>query len=128
MREEVLVISTIKVVGVLSCGYLLGLGFCTAIQAAEKPATPERMKPGLSAYRESDHVKPDEDTGQGIETIKGEVLRIKGQHFYVRRSDGKEMHLHTKPTTQMKRELKQGDRIEVKVDDQNNALSIRQAN
>jgi len=85
------------------------------------------MKPGLSGHRESDRIKPDEVTGRGIETIKREVLRIKGQHFYVRRSDGKEMHLHTKPTTEMKRELKKGDRIEVKVDDQNNALSIHQA-
>jgi len=120
------VISMLKVIGVLSCGCWLGLGFCTAMQAAEMPSTPERMKPGLSGHRESDRLKPDQDTGQGIETIKGEVLRIKGQHFYVRQSDGKEMHLHTKPTTQMKRELKKGDRIEVRVDDQNHALSIHQ--
>jgi len=121
------VISTSKVVGVLSCGCLLGLGFCTAMHAAEQPSTSERVKPSHSAHRGHDHLKPDVDTGQGIETIKGEVLRIKGQHFYVRQTNGKEMHLHTKPTTQMKRDLKKGDRIEVKVDDQNNALSIRQA-
>jgi hypothetical protein len=42
----------------------------------------------ISAPGESDRIEPDEDTGQGIETIKGEVLRIKGQHFYVRGSDG----------------------------------------
>jgi hypothetical protein len=110
-REEAVVISKLKVIGVLSC--VLGVGFGTATQAAEKHSAPENMKPGLSA--------------QGIETIKGEVVRIKGQHFYLRQSDGKEMHLHAKPTTEMKRELKKGDRIEVQVDDQNNALSIRQA-
>jgi hypothetical protein len=55
------------------------------------------------------------------------VVRVKGQHFYIRQSDGKERHLHAKPTTEMKRELKTGDRIEVQVDDQNNAVSIRQA-
>ena len=119
-------ISILKVVGVLSCGCLLGLGFYTAMLAAEQPSAPERMKPGLSAHGESARITSDEDTGQGIETIKGEVLRIKGQHFYLRRSDGKEMHLHTKPTTEMKRELKKGDRIVVKVDDQSNALSILQ--
>ena len=64
---------------------------------------------------------------QGSDTIKGEVLRIKGEHFYVRRSDGKEVHLHTKPTTQMMGEFKKGDRIEAKVNDQNHMLSIRQA-
>jgi hypothetical protein len=118
-------ISIFKVVGILSSGCLLGLGFCTAMQAAENPSAAESRKPGLSAHEESDHVHSDKDTGQGIETVKGEVLRIKGQHFYLRRSNGKEVHLHAKPTTQMKRELKKGDRIEVKFDDQNNALTIR---
>jgi len=116
-----------KIVGVLSCGFVLGLGLSTVTQAAEKSLAAERMKPDASADRKADLVKPDEDTVQGINTIKGEVLRIKGEHFYVRRSDGKEMHLHTKPTTQMMGEFKKGDHIEAKVTDQNNALSIRQA-
>jgi len=116
-----------KVVAVLSCGLVLGLGLSPATQAAEKPPAAERMKPDPSADRKADLVKPDEDTVQGINTIKGEVLRIKGEHFYVRRSDGQEMHLHTKPTTQMMGEFKQGDRIEAKVNDQNHVLSIRSA-
>jgi hypothetical protein len=120
-------VSIPKVVGVLSCGCLLGLGLSTDMQAAEKPPAAERMKPDASADRKADLVKPDEDTVQGINTIKGEVLRIKGEHFYVRRSDGKEVHLHTKPTTQMMGEFKKGDRIEAKVNDQGNVLSIRQA-
>jgi hypothetical protein len=97
-----------KVLGVLSYGCLLGLGLSPAAQATVRPPAAE-------------------DTVQGMDTIKGEVLRIKGEHFYVRRSDGKEMHLHTKPTTPLMGEFKKGDRIEAKVDDQNNALSIRQA-
>ena len=72
-------------------------------------------------------MKADEDTLQSINTIKGEVLRIKGEHFYVRRSDAKEVHLHIKPTTQMMGEFKKGDRIEAKVNDQNHVLSIRSA-
>jgi Cu/Ag efflux protein CusF len=123
-------VSIPKIVGVLSCGFVLGLGLSTVTQAAEKSLAAERMKPVPSADRKGsppDLEKPDEDTVQGINTIKGEVLRIKGEHFYVRRSDGKEMHLHTKPTTQMMGEFKKGDHIEAKVTDQNNALSIRQA-
>ena len=120
-------VSIPKIVGVLSCGFVLGLGLSTVTQAAEKSLAAERMKPDASADRKADLVKPDEDTVQGINTIKGEVLRIKGEHFYVRRSDGKEVHLHTKPTTQMTGELKKGDHIEAKVNDQNDALSIRQA-
>ena len=122
-------VSIPKVVGVLSCGCLLGLGLSTVMQAAEKPPAAESMKHDPSADRKGglpDLVKPDEDTVQGINTIKGEVLRIKGEHFYVRRSNGKEVHLHTKPTTQMMGEFKKGDQIEAKVNDQNHVLSIRQ--
>jgi hypothetical protein len=119
-------VSIRNVVVVLAGGCLLSLGLSTAIQATEKPPAAEKMNPALSVERDGDHVKPDEDTVQGINTIKGEVLRIKGEHVYVRQSDGKEMHLHTKPTTQMTAEFKKGDRIEAKVNDQNDALSIRQ--
>jgi hypothetical protein len=130
LTEETPMVSIPKIVGVLSCGFVLGLGLSTVTQAAEKSLAAERMKPVPSADRKGsppDLEKPDEDTVQGINTIKGEVLRIKGEHFYVRRSDGKEVHLHTKPTTQMTGEFKKGDRIEAKVNDQNDALSIRQA-
>ena len=123
-------VSISKIVGVLLCGFVLGLGLSTVPQAAEKPPAAERMKPAPSADRKNsppDLEKPAEDTLQGINILKGEVLRIKGEHFYVRRSDGKEMHLHTKPTTQMTGEFKKGDRIEAKVNDQNDALSIRSA-
>ena len=123
-------VSIPKIVGVVSCGCLLGLSLSTVTQAAEIPPAAERMKPAPSADRKGsppDLEKPDEDTLQGINTLKDEVLRIKGEHFYVRRSDGKEVHLHTKPTTQMTGEFKQGDRIEAKVNDQNDALSIRSA-
>ena len=104
-------ISKLNVIWVLSC--VLGIGVGTALQAAEQPSAPESLTPGLSAH--------------GLETIEGEVVRMKGQHVYIRQSDGKEAHVHAnKPTSEMKRELREGDRIEVQVDDQNNAVSIRQ--
>ena len=37
-------VSIPKVVGVMSCGFLLGLSLSTAAQAAEKPAAAARMK------------------------------------------------------------------------------------
>jgi len=123
-------VSITKIVGVLSCGFVLCLSLSTAAQAAEQPPAAERMTPDPSADRKgspADLVKADEDTLQGINTIKGKVLRIKGEHVYVRRSDGKEVHLHTKPTTQMMGEFKKGDRIEAKVNEQDHVLSIRQA-
>ena len=41
--------------------------------------------------------------------------------------DGKEVRLHTDNTTQRVGEIKKGDRIEAKVNEQNHALVIRQA-
>lgn len=114
-----------NVIAVLSCW--LTLGVCMATQAADMPLAPERteLSPPAHTAMEGDGVKREDDTKHGIKTIKGEVFRVKGQHFYVRQSDGKEMHLHAKPTTQMKGELKKGDRIEVEMDDEDNALLIR---
>jgi len=114
-------VSIPKIIGVISCSVVLSLSLSNAAQARMSPGPCADMNRGQPTL-----LKCDEESLRGIETIKGEVLRIKGQHFYVRRSDGKEMHLHTKPTTEMKRELKKGDRIEVQIDDQNNAVSIRQ--
>jgi Cu/Ag efflux protein CusF len=98
--------SVSKVVGALSCVCFLGLGLSTPMHAAEKQSAAK-------------------DTVQDIETIKGEVLRMKGEHVYVKSSDGKEMHLHIKPTTQLMGEIKKGNHVEVKVDDQHNALSVQ---
>jgi hypothetical protein len=120
-------VSTSRFISGLAGGCLLGLGLSIATQAAETPPAAERMNPDASADRKADLEKPDEDTLQGINTLKGEVLRIKGEHIYVRRSDGKKVHLHTKPTTQMTGKFMKGDRIEAKVNDQNDVVSIHQA-
>ena len=64
---------------------------------------------------------------EGGKTIKGEVLRVEGENYFIKGKDGKEVRLHTDKTTQKIGEIKQGDRIEVKVNDQNHALSMRSA-
>ena len=58
---------------------LVGLGLSNATQAAETPPAAERMNPDASADRKADLVKCDEETLQGINTVKGEVLRIDGR-------------------------------------------------
>lgn len=111
-----------KVVGIVSCGFLLCLGL--SVNAA---SAAERMKPDPSADRKGSLpglVKSDEETLQGISTIKGEVLRIEGENYFVQRFDGKEVSLHTDQTTQKTGNIQQGDRIEAKVNDVNHALSI----
>jgi hypothetical protein len=60
-------------------------------------------------------------------TITGELLRVEYGDYFVKGQDGKEVRLTTDKTTQMMGQLKKGDRIEAKVNEQNHALLIRQA-
>ena len=62
---------------------------------------------------------------QRVEAIKGEVLRIEGDTYFVKAEDGKEVRLHTDDTTHKTGDINQGDRIEAQMNDQNYALSIR---
>ena len=99
-------ITMLKVVSVLSCGLLLCLGLSTAAHAGEADET------GASRLERA-------------KTIKGDLVRIEYGDYVVKEKDGKEVRLTTDKMTQMMGQLKKGDRIEAKVNDQNHALSIR---
>jgi hypothetical protein len=58
-------------------------------------------------------------------TIKGDVMRVEYAYYVVKEKDGREMRLHADKTTQMMGQLKQGDRVEAEVTDQNHALRMR---
>ncbi len=62
---------------------------------------------------------------QRVQAIKGEVLRVDGENYFVKAEGGDEVRMHTDDTTQKTGDINQGDRIEAQVDDQNHALSIR---
>ena len=64
---------------------------------------------------------------QRVQAIKGEVLRIEGDQYFVKGETGKEVRLHTDDTTQKTGDIHHGDRIEAQMNDQNHALSIRSA-
>ena len=126
-------VSISKLVGVLSCGFLLCLGLSHATEgdyaasaADEKKADQsDRRQGGQEAGEEqmSDEMKGGQS--QGGKTIKGEVLRVEGANYFVKGQDGKEVRLHTDSTTQMMTGIiGKGDRIEAKVNDQSHALSI----
>ena len=80
-----------KVMVILSCWSLLTLGFCIAAQAADKPLARERSILNVPAHTTmaSDRIQREDDTREGIKTIEGQVFRLKGQHVYVRKSDGR---------------------------------------
>ena len=128
-------VSLPKVVGVLSCGFLLCLGLSNAAQAEHAPAPSDVMKTDAQSDRQGfqsdDDKQMDDEMGsnrvKGVKTIKGELSRVKDGNYFVKVKDGKEVRLHTDKTTQMMGEIKKGDRIEAKVNDQNHALLIRSA-
>jgi uncharacterized membrane protein YcgQ (UPF0703/DUF1980 family) len=126
-----------KVVGVLSCGLLLCLGLSNAAQAEHAPAPSDLMK--TDSITDQQGFQSDDDKQKNVndakrsnradggKTIKGELSRVKDGNYFVKVKDGKEVGLHTDKTTQMMGEIKKGDRIEAKVNEQNHALSIRSA-
>jgi hypothetical protein len=90
------------------------------------------MEPDRCADRKGGQpnlVKCDEETRQGIETIKGEVLRFEGDTVVVEQFDGTVADLHIDQTTRMGSFIGRGDRVEAKVNevkDEKHLLSIRQ--
>ena len=58
-------------------------------------------------------------------TIMGDVTRVEYAYYFVKEKDGTEVRLHADKTTLMMGQLKQGDRVEAEVTDQNHALRMR---
>jgi hypothetical protein len=100
-------VSMSKVVGALSCGFVLCLGLSNAAHAGQAD------EPGASRLEQA-------------KVIKGDLLRVEYGEYFVKGQDGKEVRLTIDKTTQMMGQIKKGDRIEAKVNDQNHALSIRE--
>ena len=128
-------VSIAKVVGALSCGFLLCVGLSQVAQAGNAVPTTDEMKADQSDRRQggqesgekqmSDEMKGDQ--AKDGKMIQGEVLRVEGDNYFVKGHDGKEVRMHIDKTTQKIGSFKQGDRIEAKVNDKNHALSIRSA-
>ena len=120
-------ISIPKIVGVLSCGALLCLGLSTAAQAGNAAAAADEMKADQSDRRQAGQEVRDQQLkdptkgaqSKGGSTIRGEVLRVEGDNYFIRQGDGKEVRLHTDTNTQILRTIRQGDQIEAKVTNHN---------
>lgn len=108
---------------VLSCGLLL----CASYAASGT----DEMKAGQSVSRDAGatvhRMKSEEGIRKGVQTIRGEVVRIEHDNFFVKQYDGKEVAFHIDEMTQMTGNIGQGEQIEAKVNAQNHALSIRAA-
>jgi hypothetical protein len=104
-----------KVVGVLSCGFLLSVG--------------------LSVWAQAQDMKTDQSEGRGeqvdqkrVHYVRGSVVRVEYGGYVVKQKDGTEVILTTDNRTQIMGQIKKGDRIEAKVNDKNHALLISPLN
>ena len=97
-------VSIPKVVSVLSCGVLLCLGLSQAAHAVDEE--------GANRLAQA-------------KVIKGDLVRIDYGDYIVKEKDGNEVTVHVSKKTQTMGQIKKGDRVEAKVDNQNNALMIR---
>jgi len=119
-------VSIPKIIGVMSCSFVLCLSLSNVTQAAD------RMEVDPCADRkgsEATLVKCNEEARQGIHTIKGEVLRVDGNDYLVERYDGKEVSLRVDSATEKSGTIGRGDRIEAKVrevNEEKRVLSLRQ--
>ena len=121
-------VSIPKIISILSCGVLLGLGLTgNAASAADKmEAAQSSAGLGGQAGLESEEgqLKGAIIVKRG-ETIQGEVLRVEDVNYFVKGQDSQEVRMQTDPTVQKIGNIRQGDRIEATVRDQNHVLSIR---
>jgi hypothetical protein len=101
-----------KIVGGVLCSVLLCLGLSNAASAADD------MKPGGQTDQKDMTVQ------KQSHTIQGNVVRVEYGEYLVKDKNGQEVRLHTDKTTQMMGQIKKGDRVVAKVNDQNHALSI----
>lgn len=89
------------------------------------PAHAEDMKAG-QPERNSGYAEQQDRTmqTQGGTIIQGNVVRVEGDTYFVRGRDGKEISLQADTTTMKTSTIKPGARVEVKIDENNHALSM----
>ena len=106
-------VSLPKVIGALSCGVVLCLSLADASQAFRLDPCASR-KGGLPNL-----LQCSEEQRQGIQTIKGEVLRVDGETLVVERSNGQEVQLPVTAALRNGQVFERGDWIEAKLGEVN---------
>ena len=125
--------SILQMSAVISCAILLGLGLPTDSRAGNMSATA-----GDQSDRRQGNPDPGEQQSAGMtqndqlqrgKTIKGEVVRVDGDMWFIKDERGKEIQLHVDQTTRrspQKADDKnmKGVFVEAMINDQNHAMSI----
>jgi hypothetical protein len=115
----------LKAITALLCGCVLSLGVPHAALAINNLTKElEQQEADERADRLSGAVEQEEATPDGVNTLRGEVLRIKRGNYLIRKYTGDVIHLHLNEKTLMTIPVRAGDRIEAKVNDQGQVLQI----
>ena len=118
LTEEVPMVSISKVVGVLSCGFLLCLGLSNVASSADKLNTGQSDKTMFTVS--------DKDNFEAGREVKGEVVRVEGENYSVREDSGNVVKIHVDATTEKKSKLmpKPGDHVMAKVNAKGHAITF----
>jgi hypothetical protein len=111
-------VSIPKIVGVMSCSFVLCLGLSNVVSSADKLNTGPSDK---TIFTVSD--KDDFEAGK---VVKGEVVRVEGQNYSVRDDSGNVTQMHVDETTQTRANIKAkpGDHVIAKVNAKGHAISF----
>lgn len=111
-------VSIPKIVGVLSCSFLLWLGLSTVAFSADQFNT------GYSSGKI--WTVDDKDRFVAGKEVKGEIVKIDGEHYVVREASGAEVRMHVDAKTEKRSNMlpKVGEHVLAKVDAKGHALSF----
>lgn len=93
-----------RLTGLIMFAAILSLGMAIPTYAANEPAT------------------------AGPQSIKGDILKIEGEHYTVQDMAGHDVRVHVDKTTKMDGLIKTGDNVEVQVTDKGHAFSMKHTN
>lgn len=126
ITKEVIMVSILKAIGVISCGFVLCLSVPNTTLAINNFAQElKQQEADELADRLAGALNQEDAPPEGVSTVQGEVLRIKRENYLIRKNTGDVIRLHLDENTRMTRSVRQGDRIEAKVNDQGQVLLIQ---
>jgi len=124
-KEAAMVSPRRIIVGLVSCGFVLCLGWPNNAQAINNFAQElKELKSEQYADGQAGLAEKEEEAAKGLQRIYGEVLQIKHDKYLVWKYDGNVVRVQSDINTQLNGSLTQGDRIVVKVDNQGHAFLI----
>ncbi len=96
---------------ILSVMAVLMLGFGAGIAGAANPMSDKEATPTLGERITKD-------------TVKGTLMRVDGEYYWVKDTDGKEVKLHVDTSTKLDKVVK-GDRVKAYITDQGHTTTLQ---